>query len=410
MTEEDTSAEDEQDTNSPGTTATTPSTYKVRGKLSDQGATGVFGYNDASSGSSRGVYGRVDSGDNDAAGVRGVAASGTVPDAADGVVGITEDTGDSNNGEIAAGVRGEATNESSLETAGVYGRANGISNEPSGVLGVADNSTALKSYGVVGRTVAQGDDAAGVRGEATNGSGQNYGVEGTTASTDTDAAGVRGAANASNGTVHGVYGTTNSSSGYGVYSDDDAMVNGNHEVTGNVSATNVTTSADINAGDDLTATDNLSIGGYQEVGELGSSVYLEVANNEGYEVSSNSLTVVPYNVEVYDDGNEFSVEENEHWHQAQTDGKYHVTANVQWVDPFSDPDSYDVIITVTDIEGTEQAVAALPGQESRSASISKTIVVEEEERIRVRVKQDTSGPKYLENGKTANFLTVDKIG
>jgi len=38
-----------------------PSIYKVRGKLDDEGATGVFGYGTATTGAGRGVHGRVDS-------------------------------------------------------------------------------------------------------------------------------------------------------------------------------------------------------------------------------------------------------------------------------------------------------------------------------------------------------------
>lgn len=53
----------------------TSSSYKIRGKTSDAGATGVIGYNDAPTGSADGVLGLVESATDDATGVKGLAGS-----------------------------------------------------------------------------------------------------------------------------------------------------------------------------------------------------------------------------------------------------------------------------------------------------------------------------------------------
>jgi hypothetical protein len=408
--------------------ASIPSTYKVRGKLATAGSTGVFGYNQAGSGSGRGVFGRVDSGANDAAGVRGEAANGTAGAAGDGVVGITDDPGANNT--FAAGVRGEASESADTQTAGVYGRTAGTAAGARGVNGLADNASGGKTYGVVGTSFGSGTEAAGVLGAAVDGSAKNYGVEGTTASAGTgaagvkgsadtaagqtygvhgttaspatDAAGVRGEATESSGTTYGVYGATNSPSGYGVYSADDAWVGGTLDVVGAASANSLSTTNNVDAGNDLIATNDLNIGGYQNIGEVGSTAWL---GESDVSVGNSNLIVVPYDQIQRNDRNEFDAGTNRFI--CETEGQYHVTASVQWgVEAFgSYSETFDLYIYKNDAP-----VAQLLGQRGRSCSISKTILATDGDEIVIRVEQFTGGSVNLQASQAGTFVTIDKIG
>lgn len=291
------------------------STYKVRGKLGDVGATGVFGYSTAGTGTGRGVLGRVDSSDN---------------------------------------------------------------------------------------------GAAGVRGETSSTNGTTYGVQGMTASTSTGAAGVKGEATGTSGAVHGVYGATSSSGGYGVYSNDDAKVAGDLTVTGNASATNVNASNDVTAGSDLHATGDvtaagiLDVAGYQNIGDVGSTAYLE----SDVSVPNNTLTQVPFDTVQVDDRREFDV--GGHVHVVQSPGDYHVTSAVRWgTEAFSTfSDEFSLSIMVNDTPR-----ARLFGQHGRGGNISKTLRnLEETDQISIWVEQNTGSGANLRGDQWGTFVTVDKIG
>jgi len=206
-----------------------PSTYKVRGRIDDPGATGVFGYSTAGSGTGKGVVGQVDSDNDDAAAVHGEANNSDAGAAADGIKAITRGTGNSGNilPNFATGVTGQATNSSGSYTYGVYGTNNGTGNGTAGVLGwsFADDG---QVYGVRGETNSATDGAAGVWGDTNDSSGQIYGVKGTTGSANDDAAGVRGEATQGSGVTYGVRGVTQStnSSAAGVYGEGKGDADG----------------------------------------------------------------------------------------------------------------------------------------------------------------------------------------
>jgi hypothetical protein len=136
--------------------ASTPSSYKTRGRLSDPGGTGVFGYNTATTGAGRGVLGRVDAGG-------GVGVVGVATDASGLTLGVEGVTQSSHN--FAAGVRGRAPNGArgvsafALDEA-VYARADGKRDGATGVFGEASASTG-ETYGVRGITRSGRKDTAG---------------------------------------------------------------------------------------------------------------------------------------------------------------------------------------------------------------------------------------------------------
>jgi len=421
--------------------ASNPSSFKVRGKLTDSGATGVFGYNQAGSGTGRGVLGRVDSPNATAAGVRGEAADGTTGAAADGVVGVTADPGDSTP-QYASGVRGKATNSAGTNTAGVYGSSDDTTDGTRGVFGVAENANggktfgvvgstfggsagaagvlgaavdgATKNYGVEGTTGSAATDAAGVKGSADTASGQTYGVHGTTASPGTDAAGVRGQATEGSGTTYGVYGETNSPNGFGVYSADDAFVSGALDVSGAAFANSLSTANDVSAGGNVSATNDVSAGGrltagtYREIGSVGATIVLE----NSYNPSNNSKDIVPFDAATNDDFGDF--DSTIHKYVVSIPGDYHVTASIQFgaeaMTQFSD--NFDLFIRLSDSETTND-VAQLLDQRGRSGQISKTVYgVREDVAISVWLKPDstsTSSP-VVESVIDGTYVTIDKIG
>ena len=168
------------ETESTGAPLASPSSdYKVRGKKQATDATGVLGWNTATSGPSYGVEGVTDSGDDGAAGVRGVCTATT-----GGIYGVLG-FGDT---PSAQGVVGAASEAVPLL---------GFGGTPTGVWGYTDKSP----------NDANVDAAYGVYGQAAAGSGRTYGV----------------------------YGTTSSADGYAVYADGDSKTAGAHEVGGVVS-------------------------------------------------------------------------------------------------------------------------------------------------------------------------------
>lgn len=173
-------------------------TWKVLGELDTAGATGVVGYNKATTGSGYGVRGKIDSSDTDAAAVKGEATQTT---------GWTYGVHGVNHSDYlnAAAVRAEATGGATglfAESAAYTGAAASTKDGAQvGMFGVnnADTSTKGTGYGVRGLTKAVGSGAAGVRGETSAGTGTTYGVEGVTTSSDPTAAGVHGKVSSTSG-------------------------------------------------------------------------------------------------------------------------------------------------------------------------------------------------------------------
>lgn len=232
-------ADDESTADLTTTLTATPSNYKILGKLSEKDAAGVLGQNTSNSGTTYGLRGEVDSTDSSAAGVHGEATD--TNGSASGVTGVTQ----SNGGIfVVAGVEGDAPSTQTSSAWGVAGtsKAEGYYDDNfdtevfgGGVYGGVTPDSGNYTAGVLGENSGTHNRAAGVRGNAAS-SGKTFGVYGTAASSDTDAAGVRGDANASSGTVHGVYGSTNSSNGYGLYTPDDAKVDGHVEASEGIRA------------------------------------------------------------------------------------------------------------------------------------------------------------------------------
>jgi hypothetical protein len=194
----DASSTDDQATNLAGSMepATHASaTWKVLGQLDDPTGVGVLGHNTATSGTGYGVEGVTDSPDRGAAGVHGHAAA-LSPDPTFGVVGTT-----ASDDNLAAGVYGDGD-----QALGVRG----ISSGDDGVFGL---SYASGSAGVYGENKEpSGSSTNGVRGIARSG------ADGT--------AGVKGQSFATSGATYGVFGSASSPDGYGLYSADDARVEG----------------------------------------------------------------------------------------------------------------------------------------------------------------------------------------
>lgn len=186
---------------------------KVVGELSNSSGVGVYGENTASSGENFGVKGVTSSSDFGAAGVYGKG-------------------NDKAGGVLAEAKNNYAVTALSTNSAGVYSET-----EASGVSSINGINTASSgtSFGVFGRTSSNGTNAAAVKGQATASSGEPVGVFGTTGSSDTGSVGVKGVAKSNSGSVHGVEGQTNSPEGYGLYTPDDAQVDGDLSTNGSVS-------------------------------------------------------------------------------------------------------------------------------------------------------------------------------
>jgi outer membrane lipoprotein-sorting protein len=149
---------------------------------------GLFGYASAGSGNTKGVYGISDS--PTGSGVFGFASASTGENI--GVLGQTLS-------ELGTGVHGVG------KMNGVKGIANADNGVPYGVYGIASDNGSATSYGVYGESNSSVGTGVGGR-AATNG--------------------VYGEATNSSGATWGVYGKSNSASGYGVYSNGNAHVEG----------------------------------------------------------------------------------------------------------------------------------------------------------------------------------------
>jgi hypothetical protein len=217
-------------------TATSGTNYGVHGISFSTSGRGVYGQNAASSGLAYGVHGRTSS--TAGSGVYGsvTAATGTnygvqgssTSTAGRGVHGFA-----SSSTGTTYGVTGTSASSSGR---GVYGRASATSGMTYGVLGESLSSVGrgvygtAPAYGVYGEATATSGSIFGVYGMAPNssfgigvyGTSSYQGVSGRTGS----GTGVHGYASSTSGVNYGVYGESASSSGYGVYSQGNAHVNG----------------------------------------------------------------------------------------------------------------------------------------------------------------------------------------
>jgi hypothetical protein len=119
------------------------------------------------------------------------------------------------------GIVGRATS-STGQTIGVIGRADSSTDGAAGLMGFCDAPTGV-TYGFRGRSDSV--NGTGALGIATASSGNTIGLEGRVNSPDGVA--ILGNSTATSGTTYGVQGQVASPNGYGLYTPDDAKVDGN---------------------------------------------------------------------------------------------------------------------------------------------------------------------------------------
>jgi hypothetical protein len=325
------------------------SDYKVLGEKDAPGGAGVVGHNTASSGNSYGVEG-VSQADG--------SLSGASP----------------------AGVKGATTG--SGQTYGVLGIANSPTARAAGVKAEAraGNANAMiakgGSYGHGLESTTEDDQSKAVwaRHVGSNGTGNDHAV---LAQTYTEAAGVAGVRGEAKGTAgnetYGVYGTSSSSSGYGLYTPDDAKVDGDLAVEGDLPQS--TGGAEITLGSDQT-------------------------------ISSNTYTKIQYDSKVTDQRNEFDTNTNEF--TCAYDGNYHVEASAAW--QYLPSGAYTIIeieVNGADV-GAEHNQAGASG--FQSDAISKTLFgLSAGDSIHVEIYQDQSD-QTLVSGTTSRRYTTLTIG
>jgi trimeric autotransporter adhesin len=176
---------------------------------------GVYGLASAATGTATGVRGEVAS--EDGVGVRGVATATTGNSAA--IFGINPSTG-------GIAVYGRSTSTTG-NVYGLFGETSSTTDLAAGAWGMS-NATTGAAVGVYGQTLSTGD-SAGVLGWAFASTGSAVGVAGLTQSAD--GTGVLGVGGPSPSI--GVMGSA-TGNGFGVYSQGNAKVAGDLEVTGDV--------------------------------------------------------------------------------------------------------------------------------------------------------------------------------
>jgi hypothetical protein len=393
-------------------TATSGAGRGVTGRVDSptDGAAGVLGEARGGSGATFGVRGVTDSVAFDATGVTaaGLYGEGTNADGVrgesvngNGVVGASD-------GFVAvrALARSERLNAGTAPgvSVGVLAQSNAPGGE--GVQAVTVNDAASgEAVGVRGRARSPGDAAAGfyptgVVGQTEVASGTSLGVRGEVATTggpgvvglsttdgysfsysatdatgvtgitdkSTDAAGVDFAAGvegksiANTGTAHGVYGSTDAS-GYGVYSDGDAKV-----------------------------------AGQAEVSEVGASVY-----RSGSRQSVSGETTVAFQSERYDDRGEFDAAGSDAF-TPDVGGTYHVESQVTWVGVDSATEQYHEVV----VNGTTRAQAFAVGQ--GTTLVSKVIRVAAGDDVTIVVDQTGGSGVEVQPGEAETYATFTRMG
>lgn len=320
------------------TTSAISSAYKVLGQLDDPTGVGVLGHNTSTTGTAYGVEGVTDSADTEAVGVYGNAAT-AASNATFGVVGTT-----ASDHNLAAGVFGDGS-------------------QAIGVRGISAGDD-----GVFGLSYASG--AAGVYGESKESSGSSTnGVRGIARSDADGTAGVKGESFATSGATYGVYGSANSADGYGLYSADDARVDGS-----------------------------------VSVGSLGAEVTLGTT-----QTLTSTSEIVRFDTVVTDDLNEYSTTTGK-W-TATNAGTYLVTAQIEW-NPLNMSAGEGLFINLY-LDGTRVATnfRQSGGSAGPSMNLSKTIRnVAAGDTVSVWAQKNSSDDMEIYGDSRYTWFEISRIG
>lgn len=176
--------------------ASVSSTYKVLGRFGDASGAGVLVHNTATSGRAHGVEGITDSEQNEPAGVYGEATTGS--GTTYGVEGITQ-----------------SPNQNATAIRGISPHGDG-----DGVIGIARNG------GIGVGALTDSSSQVGMLALNTDTAGQAIAHRAKTSSGVAGSAAVVGDAESNSGLTYGVEGRTASPDGYGLYTPDDARIEG----------------------------------------------------------------------------------------------------------------------------------------------------------------------------------------
>ncbi len=225
-------------------TASTGTNNGVYGETDSISGRGLYGWATASSGTNYGMYGRSDSSDGRGANCWATAGTGTTY----GVYGQSDSTSGRGVFGVSSATTGTVYGVSgacySISGRGVYGNANATTGTTYGVYGRSLSTSGRGVYGYTSTTSGftygvEGESASingrGVFGSATSTSGTTYGVRGESLSTS--GRGIYGKNSATTGYTYGVIGESNSTSGRGVYGNATASTGTTYGVWGENNST-----------------------------------------------------------------------------------------------------------------------------------------------------------------------------
>lgn len=340
------------------TAAAISSDYKVRGKKSASGGTGVLGHNTATSGTSYGVEGVTDAESTGAAGVRGYASGSS-----DQTYGVHAETETTN--QKGAGLKAEARSGSSNA---IVARARG------------------GGHGIDTSTDADGNYAVWARQVGASGTQFDHGIVGETYTEVNGVAGVRGEANGTGGNeTYGVYGASASSDGYGVYSSGDSKTDGDHHVTGTVSRSAVTT---------------VFLSSAQSIPDSTSTRIAFDSTNDG---------VGPDTA-----GDDFGAfDTSDHEYVVPHDGDYRVDVNVDWDDSMPSETQYSITLIY---DGWNEAAwgREVPPNSGYTYVLNQGSTVLKNltkgKKFYIAAKQDSGSAKDISGGRLETSLSVTHVG
>lgn len=321
---------------------------KVIGKLGDDQGIGVRGEATASSTVTYGVEGISQSWDVDAAGVRASASNG-----AKGLIAEA----DGNRGIEVSVTNDDAIYAETDDSAAVFGY---------------NTATSGRAWGVRGDTMSTDINGYGVRGEALAG-GSSKGVAGLTYGEDDGAAGVYGKSRGTSGFVHGVKGETDSSDGYGLYTPDDASVEGS-----------------------------------MSVGKVGISAYLDGDQT----IDHSTLTRVVFNNMVVDHFN--GMDTSTGIYTIPEAGHYHVSFTINWSDKFDSgvPVTHRLEINDTPLaQGLNSVQRTAGNSRDPERNYSRTVFdLSSGDTVQVVVNQESGSSKDIFGSNQETYLTIHKVG
>jgi hypothetical protein len=317
---------------------------KVIGEFSNSSGVGVYGENTASSGENFGVEGVTNSSNFSAGGVYGRAT-------------------DKGTGVLAEAAKNYAVTAISTGSGGIFAQSE--TPDVSGIRALNTASTG-KSLGVLGRSESSDTDAAGVKGQATADSGETFGVIGTTNSSDTDAAGIKGVARANSGSAYGVVGKTNSTDGLGLYTPDDARLEGSVYVS------------------------TLSVGAVGATPVLNS--FQDIVDGGG-------IQTVAFDEIIYDDFNGFDDSTGEY--TIQELGDYHITININTETTDAE---FDLLLR----ENGSTIVRS--NGNLNNGTLTKTVRVLQSGDVITAAVVPQSGDFKIDKGYGVTYMDIDKIG